>query len=54
MFYKAIGFLVWKGARFYVSARCSRGRPSRKLLVGGAMALAVATLVAVGNKRNDD
>jgi hypothetical protein len=32
----------------------SRGRPSRKLMVGGALALGVATLVAVGAKRNGD
>ena len=32
MFYKAIGLLVWKAVRFYVSSKL----PSRKLLVGGA------------------
>jgi hypothetical protein len=50
MFYKAIGFLVWKAAKFYASQKL----PPRKLLVGGAAALAVATLVAVGTKRSDD
>ena len=50
MFYKAIGFLVWKAATFYVSQKL----PPRKVLAGGAMALAVATLDAVGNKRSDD
>jgi hypothetical protein len=50
MFYKAIGFLVWKAARFYVSQKL----PPRKLLLGGGVALAVATLVAVGAKRNGD
>ena len=50
MFYKAIGFLVWKAATFYVSQKL----PQRKLLVGGAVALAVAVLVAVGTKRSDD
>ena len=51
MFYKAIGLLVWKAVRFYVSSKL----PSRKLLVGGALALGVATLVAtVGAKRNGD
>ena len=50
MFYKAIGFLVWKAAKFYVSTKL----PSRKLMVGGAVALGVATLVAVGAKRNGD
>ena len=51
MFYKAIGFLVWKAVTFYVSQKL----PRRKLLVGGGVALAVATLVAVGaTKRNGD
>jgi hypothetical protein len=50
MFYKALGFAVWKGAKWYVGRKV----PSRKLVVGGALALAVATLVAVGTKRNGD
>ena len=50
MFYKALGFAVWKGARWYVS----RKLPSRKLVVGGALALGVATLVVVGAKRDSD
>ena len=50
MFYKAIGFLVWKAAKFYVSTKL----PSRKLMVGGAVALGVATLVAVGTKHHGD
>jgi hypothetical protein len=48
MFYKALGYAVWKGAKWYVG----RKLPPRKVLVGGAMALAVATLVAVGAKRD--
>jgi hypothetical protein len=50
MFYKALGFAVWKGAKWYVR----RKLPSRKLIVGGALALGVATLVGVGAKRNGD
>jgi hypothetical protein len=51
MFYKALGFAVWKGAKWYVG----RKLPSRRLLVGGAVALTAATLVAaVGVKRNGD
>jgi hypothetical protein len=50
MFYKALGFAVWKGAKWYVA----RKLPSRKLVVGGALALVVATLVGVGAKRNGD
>ena len=50
MFYKALGFAVWKGAKWYVG----RKLPSRRLLAGGALALAVATLVAVGAKHHGD
>jgi hypothetical protein len=56
MFYKALGFAVWKGAKWYVGRKLpsssSRKLPSRKLMVGGALALGVATLVAVGAKRD--
>jgi hypothetical protein len=49
MFYKAIGFLVWKAAKFYVGQKLS----ARKVLVGGTVAVGVATLVAVGAKRDN-
>jgi hypothetical protein len=48
MFYKALGYAVWKGAKWYVGRRL----PPRKLIVGGAVALGVATLVAAGVKRD--
>jgi hypothetical protein len=50
MFYKALGYAVWKGAKWYVGRKV----PTRKLLlgVGGAVALGVATVVAVGAKRD--
>jgi hypothetical protein len=55
MFYKALGFAVWKGAKWYVGRKLpARALPSRKLMVGGALALGAATLVAVGAKRNGD
>ena len=45
MFYKALGFLVWKAAKFYVE----RKLPSRKLAGGRRRWRSrVATLVAVG------
>jgi hypothetical protein len=50
MFYKALGFAVWQTAKWYVGHKM----PSRKLVVGGAVALGVATLVAVGAKRNGE
>jgi hypothetical protein len=48
MFYKALGYAVWKGAKWYVG----RKLPPRKVVIGGAVALGVATLVAVGAKRD--
>jgi hypothetical protein len=48
MLYKALGFAVWKGAKWYLRRRL----PSRKLVVGSAVALGVATLVAAGAKRD--
>ena len=54
MFYKALGFAVWQGAKWYVAHKVPGGRfPSRKLLVGGALALGVATLIAAGAKRDN-
>jgi hypothetical protein len=50
MLYKALGFAVWKGAKWYVG----RKLPPRKLIVGGAAALTVATLVGVGARRNNE
>ena len=49
MFYKALGFAVWQGAKFYVGHKL----PSRRLMGGGARALAVATLVAAGTRRDN-
>ena len=55
MFYRALGFAVWKGAKWYVGRKLpSSSLPSRKLMVGGALALGAATLVAVGARRNGD
>ena len=50
MFYKALGFAVWKGAKWYMGRRM----PSRRLLMaGGALtALAVvASVIGAGAKR---
>jgi hypothetical protein len=50
MLYKALGFAVWKGAKWYVG----RKLPPRKLMIGGAVALAAATLVAVGARHGHE
>jgi hypothetical protein len=49
MFYKALGFAVWQGAKWYLGHKL----PPRKALVGGAVALGVATVVAVSAKRDN-
>jgi hypothetical protein len=50
MFYKALGFAVWKGAKWYVG----RKAPSGRLLAGVGLAMTAATAVAIGAKRNID
>jgi hypothetical protein len=49
MLYKALGFAVWKGAKWYLG----RKLPPARLLLGVGVAAAVATGVAVGAKRNN-
>jgi hypothetical protein len=49
MLYKALGFAVWKGAKWYLGRKAP---PPARLLVGVGVAAAVATAVAVGAKRN--
>jgi len=50
MLYKALGYAVWQGAKWYLG----RKTPPRKLLVGGALALTAAMLVAVGARRDTE
>jgi hypothetical protein len=50
MLYKALGFAVWNGAKWYLGHK----RPSGRLLVGVGLAAVAATAVAVGAKRNAD
>ena len=50
MFYKALGFLVWKGAKWYAR----RKLPERQALAAGAVGLGLATLAAVGAARDED
>ena len=48
MLYKALGFAVWKGAKWYLG----RKLPPARLLAGAGLAAVAATAVAVGAKRN--
>jgi hypothetical protein len=50
MFYKALGFAVWKGAKWYLGRKLPPGR----LIAGIGLAAVAATAVAVGAKRNSD
>jgi hypothetical protein len=52
MLYKALGFAVWKGAKWYLGRKLPPGR----LLVGVGVGLAAVavTAAAVGAKRNGD
>lgn len=47
MLYKALGFAVWKGAKWYLG----RKLPPTRLLAGVGVAALAATAVAVGAKR---
>ncbi len=54
MFYKALGFAVWNGARWYFGHRM----PSRKMMLAGggaiaALAAIAASVLAVGSKRSE-
>jgi hypothetical protein len=48
MLYKALGFAVWKGARWYLSRKV----PPVRLLAGTGLAVLAASAAAVGAKRN--
>jgi hypothetical protein len=50
MLYKALGFAVWKGAKWYLG----RKLPPARLLAGVGLAAVAATAVAVGAKRNSE
>jgi hypothetical protein len=50
MLYKALGFAVWKGAKWYLG----RKLPPARVLAGIGVAAVAATVVAVGAKRNSD
>jgi hypothetical protein len=47
VFYKVLGYVVWRGAKWYLG----RKAPSVRSLLAGAAGLAAATAAAVGAKR---
>lgn len=44
--YKLLGFVVWRGARWYVRRRVRSVRTVALVVVGGVAALAVAGVIA--------
>ncbi len=50
MLYKALGFAVWNGAKWYLGHKVPPGR----LLAGVGLAAVAATAIALGAKRNAD
>jgi hypothetical protein len=50
MFYKTLGFAVWKGAKWYAGKKL----PPAGLMAGIGLAAMAATAVAVGAKKNSD
>ena len=51
MAYKALGFLVWKGAKQFLRRRYGPAMVPKKLLFGGLAGVA-ATALLVGLRRN--
>ena len=53
MAYKLLGFVVWRGATWYVGRRLGTLSATRKVLVAGALAAAAAgVLIAAGAKKS--
>ena len=53
MGYKLLGFVVWRGAKWYLGRRLGALTATRRLAVaGGLAAAAAAVLLAVGARRN--
>jgi hypothetical protein len=50
MFYKTLGFAVWKGARWYLG----RKLPGTRLIAGLGLGALAATAAALGAKRTAD
>jgi hypothetical protein len=54
MGYKVLGYIVWNGARWYVSRRTRQMAPSRgKAASAGLIAAAIAVTALVAARRGD-
>jgi hypothetical protein len=53
MGYKLLGFVVWRGARWYVRKRMTRFVPSRRMTSAAIVAGAVSVAAIVAARRGD-
>ena len=52
MFYKALGYTVWNGGKWYLSRRAPGSGTSQKAVAAAVVALAVGSIIALGAKRD--
>ena len=52
MFYKAVGYAVWNGGKFYLRRKAPGTGTSQKIVAAGVVALAVGSIIALGAKRD--
>jgi hypothetical protein len=52
MLYKALGYAVWNGGKFYLRRRVNSVDTTRKIAAAGVVALAVGSIIALGAKRD--
>jgi uncharacterized membrane protein YhfC len=50
MYYKALGWVVWKGGTWYLRRRYSTA-PKKKIGAGAVVAFVIATVVVIAQKR---
>jgi hypothetical protein len=48
MGYKLLGFVVWKGAKWYLGRRVGSSGRTKAALAGGALAMAAGAVVVLG------
>ncbi len=53
MGYKILGFVVWRGARWYVRRRASQLVPSRRVASAAIVAAAVIVAASVAGRRRE-
>jgi hypothetical protein len=51
MGYKLLGFAVWRGAKWYLRRSYGHLIPSRRVLAGGLVAMAIGALLLAGRRQ---